>query len=117
MSRTGSDATLFLRRSADIERAKRSRRRVSLPQFNMVVAPGSDGGTQIAVIVGRKFGPATSRNRAKRRVRALARAVESRLQPQFHVLVFPKVPMLSQPYPALTALWEGALTREGLLRA
>lgn len=84
--------------------------------FNMMVAPSGTVATQIAVIVGRKFGPAVQRNRAKRRVRELARWVESRLQPGAHILIFPKRLLVTLAFASLQALWEGLFRREGLLR-
>lgn len=116
VARSGSDRTLLLRRSADINRAKRVGRRVPTMYFNMMVAPSGTVATQIAVIVGRKFGHAVQRNRAKRRVRELARWVESRLQPGAHILIFPKRPLVTLAFASLQAFWEGLFRREGLLR-
>lgn len=116
MVRSGTDAALFLRRGEDIDRAKRCGRRVPTSYFNMVIAPAGAEHTQIAVIVGRKFGPATRRNRAKRRVRELARSVEERLVPHYHVLIFPKSPVLSMPFASLRQVWETLFAREGLIR-
>ena len=117
MRRRVRDVQLFLRRGNDIERAKRAGRRVPTAFFNMVIAPGHTPQTKIAVIVGRKFGRATARNRAKRRIRALARSVEERLMDHYHVLIFPKAPVVSQPYEELAQVWGRVLFREGLLRA
>lgn len=114
--RQKTDTQLFLSRGADIERAKRRGRRVATACFNMVTAPADSEQTKIAVIVGRKFGSATARNRAKRRVRALARAVEERLASHYHVLIFPKTPLLKMVFAQLGNLWEVVLTREGVIR-
>lgn len=114
--RRGSDGELFLRRSGDIDRAKRIGRRVPTPHFNMVVAPAESGRMKLAVVIGRKFGPATVRNRAKRRIRELARAVEARLTPHYHVVIFPKSPVLKMQFVELTMVWQSILRREGLLR-
>ncbi len=116
MVRRGSDRELFLRRSEDIDRAKRVGRRVPTSQFNMIVAPAESGQLKVAVVVGRKFGPATMRNRAKRRIRELARAVEARLTPHYHVVIFPKSPVIKMRFSELTSVWQSILRREGLLR-
>lgn len=114
--RRGSDRQLFLRRGVDIERAKRTGRRVPTSAFNVVVARADGFRTKIAVIVGRKFGPATRRNRAKRRIRELSRSVEERLVDHYHVLIFPKAPVVNLPYGDLAHAWIELLSREGLLR-
>ncbi len=114
--RRWSDKQVFLRRGVDIERAKRTGRRISTPYFNLVIAPALSEPAKIAVIVGRKFGSAVVRNRGKRRVRELARSVEDRLVDHYHVLVFPKAPVVTMGYSELTQIWERALHREGLLR-
>lgn len=114
--RRGSDRQLFLRRGVDIERAKRMGRRVPTSSFNMVVAAAHALPTKIAVIVGRKFGPATRRNRAKRRIRELSRSVEERLVDHYHVLIFPKAPVVNLPYAELAQVWVRLFAREGLLR-
>ena len=115
-TRRRSDRQLFLRRGEDIERAKRTGRRIPTACFNMVVAPAHGCPTKIAVIVGRKFGPATRRNRAKRRIRELSRSVEAQLVEHYHVLIFPKAPVVNLPYGELAQVWARLLIREGLLR-
>ncbi len=117
MARAGPEATVFLKRGLDIERAKRCGRRIPTAQFNMVIASGGVVRTQFAVIVGRKFGPATRRNRAKRRLRELIRSVEARLVPHYHVLIFPKSPVVTGTFASLKQVWESLLLREGILRA
>lgn len=77
--RTRTDSDLFLRRGADIERAKRTGKRLSCAYFNLIVATSDAELSKVAIVVGRKFGKAVVRNRAKRRFRVLARAIEGQL--------------------------------------
>lgn len=112
--RRRSDFQLFLRRSEDINRAKRIGRRVATPCFNVMIAPSESSHTRLAIVVGRKFGRATVRNRAKRRIRELARSVEERLTAHYHVVIFPKAPVVTMPFAQLKQVWDQVFQREGL---
>ncbi len=68
----------------------------------------------MAVIVGRRFGLAVRRNRAKRVFRALGRAVGQSLNPGYDFLVFPKREALSLPHDRLEKVWNDALRRQGI---
>ncbi len=111
---TGAD-TIFLRASRDIERVKRDGRRLSTPLFNLLALNLSVGPSRVAVIVGKRFGNAVRRNRAKRVFRALARQVYHDLLSGQALLVFPKREALSQPSEALRQAWVESLCRLHLL--
>lgn len=113
--RTRTDAELFLRRGADIERAKRTGTRRSCLYFNLVVAASHEESTRVAIVVGRKLGNAVIRNRAKRRFRALARATEGRLGPHRHLIVFPRSASLTARFSDLERIWRELLERESIL--
>ncbi|CAI4030138.1 Ribonuclease P protein component [Nitrospira tepida] len=114
--RSRTDSELFLRRGADIERAKRAGKRLSCPYFNLVVAPSDAELSKVAIVVGRKLGNAVIRNRAKRRFRALARAVESQLGPYRHLVVFPRTASLSASFTDLEQMWRELLARESIIK-
>jgi ribonuclease P protein component len=113
--RTRTDSELFLRRGADIERAKRTGKRFSCPYFNLVVAASSSESSKVAIVVGRKLGNAVIRNRTKRRFRVLARATEGRLGPHRHLIVFPRTASLTVSFSDLERIWRELLERESII--
>jgi ribonuclease P protein component len=116
MSERRGDKALFLRSSRDIDYVKQHGRRISTALFNLLVCrTGVDGG-QVGIIVGRRFGNAVRRNRAKRIFRELTREVRADLLSQPAVLVFPKRDALSQPFVVLKEAWRSSLARQHLLR-
>lgn len=61
-----------LRRRADYLRVQAAERRVALPGLLLQVAPGPTGSRRIGFTASRKVGNAVARNRARRRLKALA---------------------------------------------
>ncbi len=117
MSLTGGDRALFLRASRDIEFVKEHGRRSSTAYFNMLVCRGDTAVTRVGIVVGKRFGIAVRRNRAKRLFRTLTRLFRPDLAAGYTVLVFPKRDALSIPLEELKRLWRSALERQGVLRA
>ena len=112
----GSHSRLvFLKASADIERVKRSGRRLQTPLFNLVSFTSDVPSSRVGVIVGRRLGGAVVRNRAKRIFRELARGVAGRLIGGRDMLVFPRREALSASHATLSREWLSALNRERLL--
>ena len=105
-------SSLFLRRSSEIERVKRVGRRVSTTMFNLLIRICEDDmESRLGIVIGRRFGTAVSRNRAKRLFRVLAREVCGKLLPGRQFLVFPKRECLIQPFPVLRDAWKETLQR------
>lgn len=77
------------------------------------VAAGPSG---VAVIVGKRFGNAVRRNRAKRVFRGVVRLMYGDLLQGHALLVFPKREALSQPSELLRQAWTESLRRLQLLR-
>jgi ribonuclease P protein component len=107
---------LFLRASRDIECVKRLGRRSSTTLFNLLATKMDQSPTRVGIIVGRRFGNAVKRNRAKRVFRELVRALRPELLPGHGVLVFPKREALLQPHEELKQFFEAELRRSRLLR-
>lgn len=61
-----------LRRRADFLRVQAAERRVALPGLLLQAAPGADGCRRVGFTASRKVGNAVIRNRARRRLKALA---------------------------------------------
>lgn len=120
MSRTkseaGGDRAYFLRASRDIEYVKQHGRRVSSTLFNLLVCPFEADACRVGIIVGKRFGIAVRRNRAKRLFRELTRHVRKELNSGYAVLVFPKREALGVTYGELRDTWLGTLKRLGIVR-
>jgi ribonuclease P protein component len=106
---------LFLRNSADIERVKQNGRRVSTPLFNLVSYMSGLHRIRVGVIVGKRFGKAVMRNRAKRVFRELARQTEDHCRMGYDLLIFPRREALTIRHARLRDAWIAALKAEGLL--
>lgn len=111
--RKGTD--LFLRSSRDIDWVKQGGQRVSTACFNLHIRWSSGMDTKLAIIVGRRFGTAVCRNRAKRLFRELARLVREHLVPGCRFLVFPKRDCLMKDFALLRSAWIHSLERHGLI--
>jgi ribonuclease P protein component len=107
---------LFLRNSRDIDWIKQGDRRASTVWFNLLIRQIDGTEAKLAIIVGRRFGTAVRRNRAKRLFRELGRLVGGRLVPGYWFLVFPKRECLAEPFAILRTAWIQNLKQCGLLR-
>jgi ribonuclease P protein component len=83
--------------------------------FNLLVCKTEAGASRIGIIVGKRFGIAVRRNRAKRLFRELTRQVRGELISGHALLVFPKRDALGLPYKDLEKTWRATLGRQGLL--
>jgi ribonuclease P protein component len=116
MSQGGGDRNLFLKRSRDIEYVKEHGRRIPTGLFNMVICRTDVGGGRVGIVVGKRFGGAVSRNRAKRLFRELTRQLGGQLLNGYDLVVFPKRSSITQPFAVLKDLWLSSLQRQRLLR-
>lgn len=105
----------FLKHSADIERVKQSGRRLPTSLFNLMSSASGVDQTRIGIIVGKRFGGAVKRNRAKRIFRELARRTGVHFKAGYDVLVFPRREALVVKHARLRDAWMAALKHEGLL--
>ncbi|NWF74707.1 MAG: ribonuclease P protein component [Nitrospirae bacterium] len=112
----GGDRDLFLKGSRDIEYAKEHGRRISTALFNMVICRTDGGTSRIGIVVGKRFGGAVSRNRAKRLFRELTRQLRGHLLTGYNLVVFPKRDSIVQPFAVLKEMWLASLQRQRLLR-
>ena len=117
MSQDGGDRTFFLRASRDIEYVKEHGRRISTAWFNLLVCKADAGVGRIGIVVGKRFGIAVRRNRAKRLFRELSRQVRSELIGGCVLLVFPKRDALGVPFEELKRGWVSTLRCQGVLRS
>lgn len=116
MSQGGGARDLFLKRSRDIEYVKQHGHRISTTLFNLVICRTDMNGSRVGIVVGKRFGGAVSRNRAKRLFRELTRQVRERLISGHSLVVFPKRNSIAQPFAVLKEVWFSTLQRQRLLR-
>ena len=116
MSQGGGAGDLFLKRSRDIEYAKQHGHRISNALFNIVICRTDMNDSRVAIVVGKRFGGAVSRNRIKRLFRELTRQLRGQLLPGYALVVFPKRDSISQPFAVLKEVWLSTLQRQRLLR-
>ncbi|MBA2486228.1 MAG: ribonuclease P protein component [Nitrospira sp.] len=106
----------FLKRSRDIQHIKKAGRRVSTGSFNLQVCQDMSQEAAFGIVIGRRFGTAVRRNRAKRLFRELGRSVRPSLAPGYSFLVFPKRECLTLPFSELQNLWRSTLQKQRLAR-
>jgi ribonuclease P protein component len=116
MSQGGGARDLFLKRSRDIEYVKQHGQRISTALFNLVICRTDMDGSRVGIVVGKRFGGAVSRNRAKRLFRELTRQVRDQLISGHSLVVFPKRNSIEQPFAALKEVWVSTLQRQRLFR-
>lgn len=110
---------IFLRASRDIEQVKRHGRRWPTNLFNLLVYKveiPEDLPSRVGIVVGKRFGNAVRRNRAKRVFRELIRQSHAELVPGHAMLVFPKREALLQSHADMKGFWEATLRRVRVLR-
>jgi len=108
--------TIFLRSNRDIQIVKHHGRRLSTALFNLLAYKMDDAPSRVGIIVGKRFGNAVRRNRAKRVFRELVRQYHPDLVAGRGLLVFPKRDALLQSREGLTQTWKTSLERLRLLR-
>ncbi|ALA56722.1 ribonuclease P protein component [Nitrospira moscoviensis] len=108
---------IFLRASRDIELVKRHGRRWSTSFFNLLVYKMEGAPSRAGIVVGKRFGNAVRRNRAKRVFRELIRQSQPDLLPGQALLVFPKREALLQPFGEMKQVWEATLQRMRVVRS
>ena len=116
MLQGGGDRALFLKRSRDIEYAKKHGRRISTAFFNMMICATDVSESRVGIVVGKRFGGAVSRNRVKRLFRELTRHIQGQLLQGHDLVVFPKRDSIVQPFAVLKEAWLSTLQRQRLLR-
>lgn len=116
MSKTSlSPSDLFIKKGVDFDRVKRRGQRVQTPHFNLVFVERPDASPRLGIIVGRRFGKAVLRNRAKRVFRELARTTRVELVDGKEFLIFPKRKALQSRHCTVREAWRVALREAGLL--
>jgi len=108
---------LFLKNSKDLEYVKIYGKRFRSPCFDLVYCLNRQwNDVGIGIIVGRRFGPAVLRNRAKRIFREIARCSQWHIPKGCHLIVYPKSLALRTRHQTLKEAWKMKLRETGLWR-
>ncbi|GJL62814.1 MAG: hypothetical protein NPIRA04_14680 [Nitrospirales bacterium] len=117
MSEHGSSGyCLFIKKTQDYNQVKRVGQRVQDPLFNLMFCESRHPQSRVGIVVGRRFGKAVLRNRAKRIFRELVRAIQDDLVKGYDIVIFPKSPVLQKKIQIVQKNWKVALHRIGVLR-
>ena len=107
---------IFLKSHREIQAVKHHGRRISTVLFNLQAYNMNEAPTRIGIVVGKRFGNAVRRNRAKRVFRELVRDSYSELVAGRGILIFPKKDVLLSSRKDLIHAWKTSLERMRLLR-
>ncbi|MBS0154523.1 MAG: ribonuclease P protein component [Nitrospira sp.] len=107
---------IFLRSHREIQAVKQHGRRMSTTLFNLLAYKMDDAPSRVGIVVGKRFGNAVRRNRAKRVFRELVRDSYSELVLGRGVLIFPKKDVLLSSRKDLVQAWKTSLQHMRLLR-
>lgn len=114
MTGTVAPRLLFLRQRADIERVKKLGRRFQTSLFTILTCTSDLPAVRVGIIVGKRFGGAVVRNRAKRIFRELARHSSPHLVGQHDILIFPRRQSLAVRHAVLKETWHEVLRQQKL---
>lgn len=87
-----------LRRSQDLDRARRSGRSYAHPLLVLVACRNEQSRARVGVVAGRAVGSAVKRNRAKRLLRAAMRSLVGTLVPGWDVVLIARAPLVESSY-------------------
>ncbi|MGQ9688814.1 MAG: ribonuclease P protein component [Desulfobaccales bacterium] len=91
-----------LRRRQEYLRVQARGKKLHTPHFGICLAPGEGKGPRLGLVVGRKVGPATRRNRVKRLLREFFRRHQNRL-PDREIIIMAKKGASELSYEQATA--------------
>lgn len=107
---------IFIRRGEDYSRIKRDGRRLATTFFTVLVAPSTMKHNRFGIVVGRRFGKAVIRNRAKRIFRELARlSSKAQISSAQDYVVFPRRACLTVNHETLVKTWMETLRKTGVI--
>ena len=107
---------IFLKSHREIQAVKHHGRRISTVLFNLLAYNMNEAPTRVGIVVGKRFGNAVRRNRAKRVFRELVRDSYSGFVTGRGILVFPKKDVLLSSREDLVQVWKTSLERMRLVR-
>lgn len=104
-----------LKRRAEFLRAAREGRKVGRGTLVVQALPRADEATRLGFTATKKIGNAVVRNRAKRRLRAMARlSLDASPAPGWDLVLIARDGTATCPFPTLRAEFESALAKAGV---
>jgi ribonuclease P protein component len=85
---------------------------VDTSSFRLLFRENRRSSSRFAAVVGKRFGSAVWRNKAKRIARNIFHEFQSRISPPCDIVLFPKKEMLVQGYRLLSSQFERAMVQE-----
>ena len=83
--------------------------------FKVLHRPNALSHNRIGIMVGRRFGNAVMRNRAKRVLREVTRHGRTHLAQNTDLVFFPRRGMDTVPYHVVNQTWQSMLAKHGLV--
>jgi len=110
-----ADPPARLKRRAEFLRAAREGRKVGRGPLVVQALPREDACTRLGFTATKKIGNAVTRNRAKRRLRAVARlALQTEPAPGWDLVLIAREATATCPFATLQAEFEAALAKAGV---
>jgi len=106
---------LRLRREADFLRVRREGRSYAHPVLILALVPNHLPHNRYGIVTTRRLGGAVARNRVRRRIREAARYWHPHIAQGYDMVIIPRPPALTCPYPALVEAMAVGLRRANLL--
>ena len=104
-----------LTRSTDLKRVRNFGKSYAHPLVVLVVNPSAEDRLRVAVTAGRSVGGAVQRNRAKRLLREVMRALLPAIRPGWDLVLIARKPLLEDNFQQTQAAISQLIARAGLL--
>jgi ribonuclease P protein component len=104
-----------IKRSSEIKSILQTGKYVKTSHFKIAYRPGRNLESRWAILIGKKYGTAVERNRAKRRLREILRRIMPELKSNLDLLMFPRKTGEETPFHLLQEKVYLSLKKEGLL--
>jgi len=104
-----------LRRTSDFKRVRQTGRVFTHPFLVLTVLPNENSSIRIGITASKAVGSAVQRNRAKRRLRAVADSMLSKLPAGWDMVLIARKPVLTADFVELREAVIGLMERAGLL--
>ena len=103
-----------LTRSTDLKRVRNLGKSYAHPLVVLVISPSAGDALRVAVTAGRAVGGAVQRNRAKRLLREVIRALLPAIHPGWDLVLIARRPLLDVNFQQLQTAVAQLVTRAGL---
>lgn len=106
---------LRLRQSQDFVRIRQQGRKYSQQTIMLSILPNGSGCNRYGIVTSRRLGKAVVRNRVRRLIREVLRALHSDLRQGYDVVIVARPAIAGQPYSSVRRIIEQLLVQSGML--